>query len=394
MIYATIDTNAWIYLANGHGLDKEKDDKTPHIRMLNALKDCVDSGLLTLLSNDIIIEEWNRNKKNASSYIEKLYNKKTDAEHRLKKTIKAGGVDAATIRAEISDIEARIAHNELHLNNVEDMLLNHTIKCPISDQVYIDSAKQALKKLAPFKGRKSNSMADMVILLSGIEYIKKNCNVIPDFFPDNLHIYATNYFVSNNKEDFSSSKDENMIHEDLKDYLDETGTQYCRNLGALLNEVSQITLFDETDLQDYDDYTGYDSELIDCPICCDPNLGFIDFSNKIKIRNEKYPLFDERQLRFSFDTRTIEELNRKAYSETMEGYCENCCSHFIICTECDSIVSIDYHSEEDSICDDCGAIYRIIVRQDKKGNIEHIDYILLKNEEGEEENVSEEENWN
>lgn len=393
MIYATIDTNAWIYLANGYGLDKEKDDKTPHIRMLNELKNCVNSGLITLLSNDIIVEEWHRNKKNASSYIETLYRKKYDAEHRLKKIIKAGNADVATIRAEISDIEARIAHNELHLNNVEDMLLNNTIKCPISDQVYIDSAKQAIKKLAPFKGKKSNSMADMVILLSGIEYIKKNCDVTPDFFSDDYHLYATNYFVSNNKTDFSSSEDESTIHEDLKDYLNETGTQYCSNLGALLNEVTQIALFNETDLQDFDDYTGYDIEFIECPKCFNPDLGYIDFSNKIKIRNEKYPLFDERQLRFSFDTRTIEELNREAYSETIEGYCRNCCSHFIICTECDAIVPIDYHSEEIFICDDCGASYRISARQDRKGNIEDIDYILLKNEEEkeyEEEHIEEE----
>ena len=55
MYYLTLDTNTWIYLANG----------TEPVRLLTFIKQEVDKGYVTILLPEIIIKEWDRNKDNA-----------------------------------------------------------------------------------------------------------------------------------------------------------------------------------------------------------------------------------------------------------------------------------------------------------------------------------------
>ncbi len=55
MHYLTLDTNTWIYLANG----------TEPVRLLTYLKQEVDKRNITILIPDIIITEWNKNKDKA-----------------------------------------------------------------------------------------------------------------------------------------------------------------------------------------------------------------------------------------------------------------------------------------------------------------------------------------
>ena len=55
MHYLTLDTNTWIYLANG----------TEPVRLLSFIKQEVNKGNITILLPDIIVKEWNKNKDKA-----------------------------------------------------------------------------------------------------------------------------------------------------------------------------------------------------------------------------------------------------------------------------------------------------------------------------------------
>lgn len=384
MIYAIIDTNVWIYLSNGHGLDTEKSEKNPHVRMLTELKNRVLSKQVTILSNDIIMEEWKRNEKHTRKLIEQLRQHKTEASNRLKNKIKKNpNTSVADIYAEIQNIDQQIVLNEKHIKNVEDLLMNHTVKYPITDNSYILGAKQAIKKMAPFQGKKSNSMADFIILLSGTEYIKNHACIE---LTEDLKIYSMNYFISGNTTDFASPTDKDVIHDDLSTFIIETETKFCNNLGSFLNELSGTLIFDDDDLEDYNNYILNNDIFVPCSVCRDEDLGYVDFNNHIEIRDERYPLYDRNQLRLEFDTRTPEEMNSKSYIETEEGYCGNCSSHFIRCAICGEPIYVDLYSEDDYECDSCSAVYQVKVKLDRKGDIETINYLLLK------ESISEDDN--
>lgn len=74
MVYLIIDTNAWIYMCNAHGLSKTSQNECHHIKMFDSLKRLVDEGRATILSNSIIIAEWQQNKKHRYEFIERLKN--------------------------------------------------------------------------------------------------------------------------------------------------------------------------------------------------------------------------------------------------------------------------------------------------------------------------------
>lgn len=382
MTYLIIDTNAWIYLCNAYGMTKDATGEYPHIKMFNALKDMTLSHKIIILSNDIILAEWNRNKEHSRDYIKKLQAQRQERINRLKaREIRNDPDKIAEINADIRRLNILIEKNEQHIVNVEDSLLNHTEKYDITNNSKIVSADQAIAKKAPFCGKKSNSMADMVILLSGVEYIVNHCV----FYKDDdlgIKVYANNYFVSANKTDFSSPKDETVIHDDIKPYLSETSTGYYSNLGNLINDLSDRQILDDEDLQDYNTYS---SDYTPCPFCPDEHLGTIHFSEPLKIRDERYPLHNPEQLRFSFDTIQLEELNRNAYVEIREGRCEGCGSYFIQCACCGEAISIDFCSpEKEYVCDTCLTVYRVRVKFGRKGDIENVNYSLLV-ENGEDE---------
>lgn len=378
MIYLIIDTNAWIYMCNAHGLNKTSQNECHHVKMFNNLKRLVDEGRAIILSNPIIIAEWQRNKKHCYEFIEHLKNCKKDIEHKMKKGIfDKDPEEKEKQKNKLIETDRLISINEEHIGNVEELLMDHTIRFPITDLSKIQSADQAIAKKAPFTGKKSNSMADMVILLSGLEFIKSNYGT--ELFPG-LVAYPQSYFVSANKDDFSSKEDETLIHKDIEPFLKCTETQYRTNLGTLINELFSAPVLSELDIQDFDEYIDATENLVACPYCDEDNYGFIDFNNPITIRDMNYQLYDKNQLRFEFETLSIEELNKRAYLKSFEGHCNSCWETYILCPICDEIVHIKYG--EDSICTGCESVYRTKVVRDN-GLIESVEYTLLKNTEDE-----------
>jgi len=76
MIYLILDTNIWVYLANGLDPIENKDyDDDVHFGLLSSLKQLKENGDITVLVNDIVFREWMRNKEHCRAKIVKLNNK-------------------------------------------------------------------------------------------------------------------------------------------------------------------------------------------------------------------------------------------------------------------------------------------------------------------------------
>lgn len=370
-----LDTNVWIYICNTHSFQKDETGQYPHIKMFNSLKELVDNEDLKILTNDLIIEEWNRNKNATRGYINRLNAQLVEKRNRLKKKeVKNNPEEFAQLIKAILEIEKSIEENEAHLVDVEKFLKDKTIKYPITNESKIVAADQAIAKKAPFNGKKSNSMADMVILLSGIDYIKEHHSI--EIIED-LVLRPNSYFISGNKSDFSSKDNEQEIHKDISPFMDEIGMSYSSNLGEFINTITHSNIISDLDIQHYNDFV--DGDVESCPYC-DENLdAYIHFNKKVLIRDENAPLYDNKQLRLNFVEETTEELNKGAYIETYEGSCSWCGSRFIQCALCGEMLEINMDDYEQ--CQHCGATYTTSVAYREKDIIYDLNYTLLKEDE-------------
>lgn len=356
-------------MCNAYGIEKKRKEESHHIKIFDNLKKLVDEGRVIILSNQIIISEWERNKKHCYEYVSSLKRSKEEIEQKLKQ--ESGSIEEKEELARLKrKKEILININEQHILNVERFLLYQTIQYPITASSKIKGAEYAIEKKAPFIGKKSNSMADMVILLSGLEFIKSNYSF--ELFPGEV-AYPKSFFVSANKKDFSSKNDENIIHEDLKPLLEETDTKYSINLAALINELFSEEVLSNQDIKDFDDFVDATDGMIICPVCGEENYGFINLKNPIIIRDMHYHLYDKNQLRLSFEDMSIEELNKRAYLNSLEGFCVNCYDTYMLCPICDELVHI---IDEENICKGCKSVYKKNVL--KKGHTKDFDYFLLK----------------
>lgn len=377
MTYIIMDTNAWIYLSNGFdALSNKYNEEHTHLKMLRILKQRIQDHDTVILTNEIIKKEWLRNKLATKGLIKKLEKRKNTIEDNLKdlysKLPNKQQIIQELIKEYKEKIDELISLNEKHINEVEDLLLNYTVEYAVTDSSRIAASHQAEKKLAPFTGDKSNSTADMLILLGGVEYIKKYCKKV---FCGKAY-YHNNYFVTSNYKDFSSPSDKRKIHEDITPFITETKTKYCIHLGELINTLSNSPIFSDLELADMEEYTPFEGEYDLCPFCNNSEFGYIHFNTPpVILRNERFPLYDKNQLRLDFDQSSIEELNIKSFEKIERGFCEFCNSEFIRCIDCGELVYIEH--DEDNECENCSAIYRVTVKE--KGSLfKDIEYTLLK----------------
>lgn len=75
MTYLILDTNIWIYLANGYCDSKNISDEDVHFELIKILLEKLDLGEIELVTNDIIIKEWDRNKAAKETSIDKWENR-------------------------------------------------------------------------------------------------------------------------------------------------------------------------------------------------------------------------------------------------------------------------------------------------------------------------------
>lgn len=204
--YVFLDTNNWIYLANGFNPYSNKHEDV-HLKVFELVKKRTGNGDIIFLVNSIIIDEFNRNKAQTQAKINDINQKVRNYTGSLKPIIEFLEGDDEELKKIASKIsktaELRISHLQDHIRDVENFLNTQTIVIPITNDHKIAASEMALAKKAPFIGDKKNSMADALHLLSFIGFmdeLKSSKTLHKGFLPDEF----ISYFVSSNSGDFST----------------------------------------------------------------------------------------------------------------------------------------------------------------------------------------------
>lgn len=364
--YLIIDTNIWIYLANGDL--KDADGNIVHIKVFNILKQLVEEGDVKILVSPIILDEFNKNKSWTQKYINKLNGTITERENYHKNHRDDLSEDEIKeIQNEITLCKQKIEENKKHIHNVESFLKSNKVSViPLSESVKTKCFDQALAKKAPFIGKKSNSMADMAILLSAVEYIDTRLSIK---VLDDLFLRPQSIFISGNITDFSQDKKDNkeQIHPDLLQFFKSVDMRYSISLGTTLNSISEIQISNE-EIAEMDDFLPYD--YIDCPNCSGwhDGMGVLDNQSIATFIDENIPIpAPKEQLTLPFEY-SIEELEKeKLHPERITTImllqCNWCNCQFFSCPICGNLVMYD----EETQCDDCDTKYECNDTYDRKG---------------------------
>lgn len=230
MIYLILDTNNWIYLANGLDPIKNKYHDNLHFELLQSLKELTTEGKIQILINDIILTEWNRNKEHCNLKIKSLENKLINKENAFKDIAKYAKTNVRQLQDEYVDgLESEIQLNKKHIQNVEDFLMNDCIKVEITQELKQLIFDLAINNEAPFHNKKNN-VGDAAILLSSVEFLKNK----KSFFGNSA------FFISNNIEEYTDGINLKSFHPQLKKLLQSIDIEFERVLPSALNISKKV----------------------------------------------------------------------------------------------------------------------------------------------------------
>lgn len=130
-----LDTNNWIYLSNGFNVWSNKHDEL-HFKVFDIITRRVADESLVVLVNDIVIDEWQRNKAQTEEQLRQIENKYKSYSSYLS-AIKdfAGGSEKKykkVHKALKNKYEEKVEQYREHVDKVEEFLLNKTVKKEIS----------------------------------------------------------------------------------------------------------------------------------------------------------------------------------------------------------------------------------------------------------------------
>jgi len=382
--YIFLDTNNWIYLSNGFNVLSNKYDEL-HLKIFEVIQKRVEEGLLIFLTNEIVIEEWKRNKSSAEQQIKELRNKYKSYSEALS-SIKSfigeeseENVDHLRVRLEQA-FKMKIIHLQKHILAVEDFLLNKTQKIAITDDAKIEATDLALNRKAPFIGDKKNSMADALILLSAIKYLEVNHKIVlsAELSDDNEEqiFYPESYFVSSNKGDFSSQTDKEKIHPDLLPTLAKTKTIFYYTLGKLINSIEEEFLsLDEQRAIEFADDRFY------CDHCESIYYPSVHFSEEFYVQDsgKSDELINQYKIDFNdFGTETYQPEDFMTAIRT--AHCSHCAAEYIECP-CGNINYVEVYNEKIKCEGECGRVFIAHAEMDRKGSVLSLDYEILHDRE-------------
>ncbi len=316
LVYLILDTNIWIYMANGLDTATGSQQGNNHFGLLKTLKEHVDSHEIRILSNSIIVEEWQRNKGHAYQRINILREKYQHAFIEFKRNVRAApaGNHAENIAVR-NELSLLITENELHVAAVESFLLQDCIQTPIDDKLKTLVFDLAISKKAPFHNKKNNT-ADAAILLSAAEYLKE----------DLKYEEISAIFVPNNVTDFADSNNKERFHPELLKILPTDGIKYQNYLPAALH-ISQSIIAEMKEFYQRES-TRFACESIVCSGREDfERFGFLDQSSIYKYESDK---LGENQLDL-FTNKLCELQDRGAVKN---GRCEFCGTLHYECPQC------------------------------------------------------------
>lgn len=375
--YIFLDTNNWIYLSNGFNILSNKHDEL-HFKIFDFIKKHTADNNLVFLINDIVIEEWERNKKNTENQIKDLTNKLNSYIKKLDliKQVLNGEEDQyiEVLKGKITtELESRIEQHKEHIKEVEDFLKTKTKKIAVLDSIKIQATDMAVQKKAPFIGDKKNSMADALILLSSIDHIKRNLGFELPFSDDKDLMYPESYFVSSNKGDFSNPDNREKIHADLQPLLDTTSTQFYYTLAQLIRSIEEefLTKEEEERLE-----AEHDEHYTSCDFCNQPYES-VHISDPFMVLDENKVQSDDRQLEFSYDgTEGVEKPKTSLVdfqTKLRDAHCNYCSASYIVC-ECGEFTYIEEYNEVFECKGECGNFFIVNADIDTKGMIHSLDY--------------------
>lgn len=195
MTKLVLDTCSWLDLAKPR-FKEAFDDLEAQVR----------NEQIELLTTDIIIEEWDRNKERILKEI--IHSIRDNAKNAIKMAEYlplAEQADLNKIIKKYKDIEKNQEDlAKTYLSKIESFL-KASPKFTVSDDVKLKMAERALTKKAPFHNNKNN-MADALIFFGAKDYLKAQSG------EDTKLI-----FVTINYTDFCKGKGDTSIHPDLDD---------------------------------------------------------------------------------------------------------------------------------------------------------------------------------
>lgn len=347
MVNIILDTNTWIYLANGYDQSTGNYQDGLHFKLLKEIKDLISKGRIKLYSNETVLLEWERNKAAVEKQIKAKQKTLTNNKNNIRGIKKSLGKEAAQKLDEVQIALEEAANKEIdlhiaHVKEVEALLKNAEV-IPIKDEIYVTAGKLAIQKKAPFHN-KANSFGDAVILFSAVEYFKDK----------GYEWIGNTIFVSNNSDDYCVEKGSKEIHPDLAPYLKEADITFELNIAKALNLSEEIS-------EQIDAYYKYEESHFPCLASCYGErigLATVEYETlKILPDGIEAVLFNPRQIplfaqpEFQMSKEEVDAINIKNSVEILIGCCNHCNTHHIIC-ECGH----EHQSPDDDyhIYCDCG----------------------------------------
>ncbi|RYJ45442.1 PIN domain-containing protein [Flavobacterium beibuense] len=356
MIYLILDTNIWIYLANGfnsmtNGLNSHS---TTHFELYEKLKQKVDDREFIILTNYIIKLEWERSKKCAKKNVSELERLKKEDLFLLvkqKETIE-NDVFKRQFEKVSNYYKQLIESNNNHINNINNFIKSCT-EIPVSDRVKLEIVDRAIRKdKAPFLNNKNN-FPDAAILFSAAEYLKRN--MVP---------LSCAVFVSSNYKEFGNASDLPGFHSDLKDFLNEINIEYHKHLADLLELTEDL----QYNLEVFYEHLREQEYYFNCrsPYCEMENeygsFGYLESEVRIaynseEIDNNQYNLFEGLDIERNHRVKIV-----------WEGKCITCKTNHVECPGCKSLL-MDVNDDNQYFCKGCDQGYKITTSSKYKDKI-------------------------
>ncbi|HET9505825.1 MAG TPA: PIN domain-containing protein [Hymenobacter sp.] len=231
-----LDTSTWLDIAK------------PRVEeVLAELEEQVQQGITILLTCDIIIDEWDRNKTRVLKEV--VASIRAHAKSALKMSELLPEAEKATLISivekytKIESEQERLA--EVFFDRIEKLLKGSEV-FSISDSIKVDMANRALTKQAPFHNNKNN-MADALLYFGAVDHVNQNNQIATDLL-----------FVTSNFKEFNDPTVFNKLHPDLY----KGNVHFSNNLAqALKMRKEAIDLMDEYTEYKFWDWIETDAEI-------------------------------------------------------------------------------------------------------------------------------------
>ncbi|MGJ7027458.1 PIN domain-containing protein [Petrimonas sulfuriphila] len=377
MHYIALDTNTWVYLANG----------MEPVRLLHYLKNEVENGNIRIILPDIVSNEWEVHKeKSVRQGSLKHFNDIKEALDRLRKLLGEKGEKGflsfllneddkkeyfedffKSFKQKKKEIEDAVNEN---IKLVDDLFKNHAVKIDIKDNIYKKAGLFALGKKAPFKMK--NSFADALILFSYLDFL------VTEDIEDAI-------FVTYNTDDFCEKKEgKKILHPDLIDEFNHAKCKFYKIVGEAINTIEKdIVSMEELELiEEMQNERARNDNPEFCELCQDNNNEYheIIFDNPVELIDERIKnRYDPNQLELAFGDNFVKKIISEPPTTIEVGYCDWCNTEHFICIDCGKLNALwqgDYN--ENIECQGCGLTYFVKITTDRKGMIEDKVYIIPK----------------